>query len=104
MEVALDGAHDDGADGFDTGSGEDGFDVCHPGFHGACGDEDFRDEDDVVAELDADDCHAVEEAVVEDVIGGVAVAEALLGQAVNFEVLSSDQRVCDVLHYCICEV
>ena len=104
VEVAFNGAHDDGADGFDAGCGEYGFYVCHSGFHGACGDEDFGYEDDVVAELDADDCHAVEEAVVEDVVGGVAVVEALLCEAVDFEVFADDELVCDLLHHLVGEV
>ena len=104
VEVAFDGAHDDGADGLDAGSGEDGFDVGHAGFHGASGDEDFGDEDDVVAELYADDGHAVEESVVKDVVCGVAVVEALFGEAVDFEVFADDELVCDLLHYLVGEV
>ena len=101
VEVAFDGAHDYGADGFDAGRGEDGFEVGHAGLHGAGGDEDFGDEDDVVAEFDADDGHAVEESVVEDVVGGVALVEALFGEAVDFEVLADDELVCDLLHHLV---
>ena len=68
----------DDADGFDAGGGEDGFEVGHAGLHGACGDEDFGHEDHVVTELDADDCHAVEESVVEDVVGGVTLVRGTL--------------------------
>ena len=57
-----------------------------------------------VAEFYADDCHAVEESVVEDVVRCVSVVEALFCESVDFEVFADDELVCDLLHDLVGEV
>ena len=62
VDVALDGADHDLADRLDAGFGEQRAQDCHPALHGICGEQDLGYEQDAVAEVDADDAHAFDQA------------------------------------------
>ena len=63
------------------GGGEDRLDVRHPGLHRARAGEHLGHEDEVLAELDADDAHAGDQAVVHDLERGRPGRQRLDGQA-----------------------
>ena len=83
VQVALDGAHHDLADGLDARRGEDRLDVGHPRLHRARAGEHLRHEDEVLAELDADERHAGDQAVVHDLERGDALVERAAGERVD---------------------
>ena len=66
VDVALDGADDDLADRLGAGLGEQRPQDRHAGLHRVRGEQDLGHEQDAVAEVDADDPHALDERVVED--------------------------------------
>ena len=66
VDVALDGADHDLADRLGPGLGEQRAQDLHAGLHRVGGEQDLRHEEDAVAEVDADDPHALDEGVVED--------------------------------------
>ena len=66
VDVALDRADDDLADRLGAGLGEERAQDRHAGLHRVGREEDLGDEQDAVAEVDADDLHARHERVVED--------------------------------------
>ena len=70
----------------------------HARLHGARAGQDLGDEDVGLAELDTDDSHPRDQAVVHDFEGLDALAQRLYGQAVDDFVLALDQRRRDVLH------
>ena len=98
VEVALDRAHDDSAYRFDSRGGENGLDVGHPGLHGPGAGEDFRDEDEVLPELDAHDAHAGDQAVVHHLQRLDSVVQRRPGQRVDRPVVPIDQGRGDLLH------
>ena len=55
-------------------------------------------EDEVLAELDADDAHAGDEAVVHDLQRFRALLQRLEGQRVNGVIVALDQGCSDLLH------
>ena len=66
VDVALDRADDDLADRLRAGLGEQRPQDRHAGLHRVRGEQHLGDEQDPVAEVDADDPHALDERVVED--------------------------------------
>ena len=66
VDVALDRPDDDLADGLRAGLGEQRAEDLHAGLHRVGGEQDLRHEQDAVAEVDADDLHARDQRVVED--------------------------------------
>ena len=98
VEVPLDRAHEHGAEWFDPGRRQDRIQVRHAGLHGASGDEDFGDEDDIVAKLDAYHRHAGDEAVAQDGVRGEILVQSFSGQPVDLVLFADDQVVGDVLH------
>ena len=75
VDVALDGPDHDLADGLRAGLGEQRAEDLHAGLHRVRGEEDLGHEQDPVAEVDADDLHAGDERVVEDLRRGEAAPE-----------------------------
>src|SRR3954452_5259440 len=75
MDVALDGPDDHLADRFRAGLREERAQDRHACLHRVGGEEDLGDEQDAVAEVDADDLHPGNESVVEDARRGPAAAE-----------------------------
>ena len=89
VDVALDGADHDLADRFGAGLGQERTEQFHSGLHRVRGEQDFGDEEDAVAEVDADDRHALHERIVEDPVGAPSPVEQergalddLIGEAV----------------------
>src|SRR4051812_32051997 len=79
VDVALDGPDDDLADRLGTRLGEERAEDGHAGLHRVGGKEDLGDEQDAVAEVDADDLHPRDESVVEDLGGSPAAAQQDVG-------------------------
>ena len=75
VDVALDRADDDLADRLGAGLGEQRAEDLHAGLHRVGREEDLGHEQDAVAEVDADDLHAGDERVVEDLGGREATIE-----------------------------
>ena len=75
MDVALDRADHDLADPLGAGLREQRPQDLHPGLHRVGGEQHLRDEEDPVAEVDADDPHALDEGVVEHLVGVPAAGE-----------------------------
>ena len=75
VDVALDGADDHLADRLGAGLGEQRAQDRHPGLHRVGGEEHLGHEQDAVAEVDADDAHALDERLVEHSIGAPAAVE-----------------------------
>ena len=98
VQVALDRAHDDLAERLDARGRQDRLDVGHPGLHRAGAGEHLGHEDEVLAELDADEPHPGDQAVVHDLDGRRAGGERLPGQPIDRRVVAVDQRGRDVLH------
>ena len=69
VDVALDGADHDLADRLDAGIGEERPQDRHPALHRIRGEQHLRHEQDAVAEIDADDPHALDEGVVQHALG-----------------------------------
>ena len=69
MDVALDGADHDLADALRAGLGEERPEDLHARLHRVRGEQHLGDEQDPVAEVDADDPHALDERVVQDLVG-----------------------------------
>ena len=61
--------------GFGAGLGEQRPQDRHAGLHRVGGEQHLGHEQDAVAEVDADDAHALDERVVEDLVGPPAAAE-----------------------------
>ena len=101
VDVALHGADHDLADRLDAGLGEQRAQDRHAGLHRVGGEEHLGHEEDAVAEVDADDAHALDERLVQDVVGGPTAAEQevralrdLVGEAVvEIVVHLGDERV-----------
>ena len=66
VDVALDRADHDLADRLGAGLGEQRPEDRHAGFHRVRGEQHLGDEQDPIAEIDADDLHAGNERVVEN--------------------------------------
>ena len=79
VDVALDRADDHGADGLGAGFGQQGAEQGHAGLHGVGCQEDLGHEEDAVSEVDADDAHALDKGIVEDLVGTPAAVEQDLG-------------------------
>ena len=75
VDVALDGADDDLADRFGPGLGQERTQDRHPPLHRVGGHQDLGDEQDAVAEVHADDAHALDEGLVEHARGAPAAPE-----------------------------
>ncbi len=75
VHVALDRADDDLADGRDIGFGQDRAQNLHAAFHGVGGKQHLGNEQDAIAEIDADDAHALDEGFVQHLFGGPAARE-----------------------------
>ena len=98
VQVALDGAHHDLAGGLDARLREDRLDVGHAVLHRPGAGEHLGHVDDVLAELDADDAHRRDEAVVHDLERRHAVVEGRPGQRVDRVLVALDERHADLLH------
>ncbi len=77
------------ADRFGAGLGEQRAEDRHAGLHRVGGEQHLGHEEDAVAEVDADDAHALDERVVEHLVGAPAAVEQdrralddLVGEAV----------------------
>ena len=79
VDVALHGADHDLADRLDAGLREQRAQDRHAGLHRVGGEQHLGHEQDAVAEVDADDAHALDERLVQDVVGGPAAAEQEVG-------------------------
>ena len=75
MDVALDGADHDLADRLGAGLREQGSQDLHSALHRVGGEQHFGNEQDAVAEVDADDPHALDERVVQDFLGAPTALE-----------------------------
>ena len=75
VDVALDGADHDLADRLDAGLGEERPEDLHAALHGIRGEQDFRHEEDAVAEVDADDPHALDQGLVQHALRRPAASE-----------------------------
>ena len=75
VDVALDRADHDLADRLDAGLGEERAQDRHPALHRIRGEQHLGHEQDAVAEIDADDAHALDEGVVQDALGRPAALE-----------------------------
>ena len=75
VDVALDRPDDDLADRLRAGLGEQRPEDLHAGLHRVRGEQDLGHEQDAVAEVDADDPHARDERVVEDLRRAEAAPE-----------------------------
>ena len=89
VDVALHRADDDLADRLGAGLGEQGAQDRHPRLHRVGREQHLGDEEDAVAEVDADDAHPFDERFVEHPVGAPAAVEQdrralddLVGQAV----------------------
>ena len=82
----------------DPGRGEDRLDVRHPGLHRPGAGEHLGHEDEVLAELDPDERHAGDQAVVHHLERVGAGVERLASQLVDRLVLALDERGRDRLH------
>ena len=89
VDVALDGADHDLADRLGAGLGQQRPQEFHAGLHRVGGEQHLGHEQDAVAEVDADDAHALDERVVEHLVGAPAAVEQdggalddLVGEAV----------------------
>ena len=98
VQVALDSAHNRDADRFDTGGRKNWLDMRHAGFHRPSTGEDLGYEDKVFTELDADDSHASDQAVVHDLGGLDVVGKGLGSQVVDGLVVAVNEGRGDVLH------
>ena len=75
VDVALDRADDDLADGLGARLGQERPQDGHAGLHGVGGQEHLRHEQDAVAEVDTHDLHAGHQRIVEHARGAPATAE-----------------------------
>ena len=75
VDVALDGADHDLADRFGSGLGEQRAQDLHPGLHRVGREQHLGHEQDAVAEVDADDPHALDERVVQRPVRAPAAVE-----------------------------
>ena len=75
VDVALDGADHDLADRLRAGLGEQRSEDLHAGLHRVGGEQHLGHEQDAVAEVDADDAHALDERVVEHLVGAPVAIE-----------------------------
>ena len=75
VDVALDGADHDRADPLRARLGEQRPQDLHPGLHRVRREQHLGDEEDPVAEVDADDPHALDERVVQHPVGRPAALE-----------------------------
>ena len=89
VDVALHGADHDLADRLDAGLGEQRPQDRHAGLHRVRREQHLGHEEDPVAEVDADDAHALDERLVEHAVGAPAAVEQdrgalddLVGEAV----------------------
>jgi hypothetical protein len=79
VDVALDGADHDLADALGAGLGEQRPQDLHARLHRVRREQHLGDEEDPVAEVDADDAHALDERVVQHLVGAPAAPEQDLG-------------------------
>ena len=79
MDVALDRADHDLADPLDTRLGEQRAEDRHARLHRVRGQQHLGDEEDAVAEVDADDPHPTDERVVQHLVRRPAAAEQDVG-------------------------
>ena len=89
VDVALDGADHDLADRLGAGLGQQRAQDLHAGLHRVGGEQHLGHEQDAVAEVDADDAHALDQRVVEHPIRAPSTVEQdhralddLVGEAV----------------------
>src|SRR5213075_546785 len=75
VNVALDGADHDLADGRYTGLGQQRTQDLHTTLHGVRGEQDLGHEQDAVAEVDTDDPHAFDQRVIQHLLGVPATLE-----------------------------
>ena len=75
VDVALHRADDDLADRLRTGLGEQRAQHGHAGLHRVGGQQHLGHEQDAIAEVDPDDAHALDERVVEDLVGAPSTVE-----------------------------
>jgi hypothetical protein len=75
VDVALDRADDHLADLGGAGLGEERAEDRHARLHGIGGKEHFRHEKDAVAEIDADDAHALDQRLGQHIIGRPAALQ-----------------------------
>ena len=75
VDVALHRADDDLADRLDAGLGEQRAQDLHAALHGVGGEQHLGDEQDAVAEVDADDAHAFDERLVQHLLGAPAALQ-----------------------------
>ena len=75
VDVALDGADHHLADRLDAGLGEQRPQDLHAALHRVGGEQHFGHEQDAVAEIDADDAHALDQRVVQHRLGPPAARQ-----------------------------
>ncbi len=79
MNIAFNRSDDHLAERFHTGFSEQRTQYAHAAFHRVSGEQHFGNEQDAVAEVDADDAHALDQRLVQDLVGGPAAIEQDLG-------------------------
>ena len=75
VNVALDGADHHLAQARRAGGDEQRAEDEHAGLHGIGGEQNFRNEQNAIAEVDADDAHAFDQRLGQDLVGRPAAAE-----------------------------
>jgi hypothetical protein len=86
MQVSSDGAHEECSHGLGIAvfGGKEGFKNLHAGLHGASGDENFRDVEDIVFEVFSNDAHAGDESFCKDLLKMPAFGKGVLGHLFDF--------------------
>ena len=70
----------------------------HAGFHGIGGQQNFRHEQDAVAEIDADDAHAFDQSFGQNLVRRPAAAEQDVDACLNFFLEAVIKVVVNLLH------
>ena len=83
VNVALDGADDHLADLGRAGLGQERTQHDHAGLHRIGRHQDFRHEQDAVAKIDADDAHALDQGLGQDVVGRPAALASRMLHALD---------------------
>ncbi|MCY1241796.1 hypothetical protein D9M72_547170 [compost metagenome] len=98
MNVTLDGADHHLAELRRAGFGKQRTQDGHAGLHGVCRQKHFRHEQDAVAEVDADDAHAFDQRLGQDIVGRPAALEQDVGSVLDLLLEAVIKVVMHLLH------
>ena len=90
VKITFDGSHDYDTSGLSSRCGENWLDVSHPCLHRPSSNQYFGHEDQVVPKLHTNDRHAVQQAIVEELVRSESIGKSFYCEPVDINVITDN--------------